>query len=160
MQKCTSIAFETLLETTVTFKNAHVLKNRSNLAAKKLKQSEIRCLTNPLIDECACENLRDEFVAARSELQFVSKKAYHAYYENVEKSIKSDPKAFFKFVDLKKKRVGLPSVMKDEVATTIEAKNFLPNSCRVRTLMTNGCHLILDQMYFQTRFRLDLSNSQ
>jgi hypothetical protein len=73
---------------------------------------------------CACENLRAEFVAARSELQLVSKKTYNAYCENVEKFIKSDPKAFFKFVDLKKNRVGLPSVMKfkDEVATTTEAK--------------------------------------
>jgi hypothetical protein len=44
------------------------------LAAKKFKHSEIRCLTNPHINECACENLRGEFVAARSELQFVSKK--------------------------------------------------------------------------------------
>jgi hypothetical protein len=68
--------------------------------------------------------LRAEFVAARSELQFVSKKTYNAYFENVEKYIKSDPKAFFKFVDLKKNRVGLPSVMKfkDEVATTTETK--------------------------------------
>jgi hypothetical protein len=94
--------------------NVHVLKNRSNLAAKKLKQSKIRCLTNPLIDECACENLRGEFVAARSELQFVSKKNYNAYCENVEKSIKSDPKAFFKFVDLNRTRCGFHTITTDQ----------------------------------------------
>jgi hypothetical protein len=59
-------------------KNVHVLKNRSNLAAKKLKQSEICCLTNPLIDECTlkipmliCVQTSTQICVGPSEHKFV-----------------------------------------------------------------------------------------
>jgi hypothetical protein len=105
-------------------KALHILKNKSNSAAKKMKQSEALCLSDPGINECNCERLRNEFDVARSEYKLVSRNSYEHYRENLESSIKTNTKAFFKYVDLKKNRVGLPSVTKfeEKVATTAEAK--------------------------------------
>jgi hypothetical protein len=71
---------------------SRTLKNKANKAAKKIKISESRCMSNG--DDCGCGRLREDLL------------------EKTERSIKKDPKTFFRFVDLKQKRVGYPSVMK------------------------------------------------
>jgi hypothetical protein len=50
--------------------------------------------------------------------------AYDNYRKGIEGSIKSEPKTFFKYVNLKKNRIGFSSVMKFENknATTNEEK--------------------------------------
>lgn len=101
-----------------------VLKNKSNSAAKKMKRSESACLLNPNIDNCECERLRTEFSAARSEYQLVFHSEYDDFRKGVEDSIKSDPKTFFQYVNLKKNRIGFPSVMifENKTASTNEDK--------------------------------------
>jgi hypothetical protein len=102
----------------------HSLKNKANSAAKKMKQSERHCLLNSSVNECECENLKAAFATARSEYQTAFNNAYDNYRIGIEESIKNDPKIFFKYVNLKKNRVGFPSVMNldDKTASTNEDK--------------------------------------
>jgi hypothetical protein len=85
--------------------------NKETKAAKRLKASEKRCLEGETIDDCECEQLRGEFLSLREQYQLLHGRAYDDYHVGIEKAIKSDPKTFFGYVDLKKKRVGYPSVM-------------------------------------------------
>jgi hypothetical protein len=55
---------------------------------------------------CECEQLRGKFFSIREEYR-----AYDDYRVGIEEALKSDPKTFFGYVDLKKKRVGYPSAM-------------------------------------------------
>jgi hypothetical protein len=105
-------------------KCSRILKNKANKAAKNLKLSESRCMSNGDIDDCECERLRENFVSARSDYQLIHRSAYDDYREKTERSIKKDPKTFFRYVDLKKERVGYPSVMKfgDRKAASNEDK--------------------------------------
>jgi hypothetical protein len=84
-------------------KRSRTLKNKANKAAKKLKPSESLCMSNEDIDDCECERLREDFVSARSDCQLIPRGAYDAYREKTERSIKKDPKTFFRYVDLKKR---------------------------------------------------------
>jgi hypothetical protein len=117
-------------------KGLRVLKNKANSTAKKMKQCESRCLSNPNINNCECEQFRSEFNAARSEYQHVFNSEYDDYRKEIEGSIKTDPKTFFKYVNLKKNRVGLPSVMnfENKTASTNEDKcelfaEFIQRTC-------------------------------
>jgi Reverse transcriptase (RNA-dependent DNA polymerase)/Endonuclease-reverse transcriptase len=92
-------------------KELDCLKNKKAKAAKKSKKSEIRCLEDESIDDCKCEHLREKFSLLREEYQLLHGRAYDDYRAGIEEAIKSDPKTFFGYVDLKKKRVGYPSVM-------------------------------------------------
>jgi hypothetical protein len=74
-----------------------------------MKESERRC-----ISKCDCERLRDGFTALRSTYQERHGFVYDDYRIGIEEEIKTDPKSFFWYVDLKKKRVGYPSVMNFE----------------------------------------------
>jgi hypothetical protein len=71
-------------------KNLNGLKNKTTKAAKKMKESERRCMDDD-ISECGCKRLRA-----------------------IEEEIKTDPRRFFRYVDLKKKRVDYQSVMNFE----------------------------------------------
>jgi hypothetical protein len=81
------------------------LKNKKTKAAKRSKVSEKRCLENETIDDCECEQLRGEFFSLREEYQLMLGRAYDDYSVGIEEAIKNDPKTFFGYVDLKKKRV-------------------------------------------------------
>jgi hypothetical protein len=70
------------------------LKNNKAKASKKSKDSEKRCLKDDAIDKSECKRLREKFVSLREEYQQQHGRAYDA--------IKSDPKTFFGYVDLKK----------------------------------------------------------
>jgi hypothetical protein len=87
------------------------LKNNEAKASKKSKDSENRCLKDDADDNCECKRLREKFVSLREEYQQQHGRAYDDYRAKIEEAIKSDPKTFFGYVDLKKKRVGYPSVM-------------------------------------------------
>jgi hypothetical protein len=47
-----------------------------------------------------CDRLREDFVSARSDYQLIHRGAYDDYREKTERSIKKDPKKFFRYVDL------------------------------------------------------------
>jgi hypothetical protein len=68
-------------------------------------------LKDDAIDNCECERLREKFVSLKEEYQQPHGRAYDDYLARIEEAIKSDPKTFFGFVDLKKKRVAYTSVM-------------------------------------------------
>jgi hypothetical protein len=91
-------------------KSLRSLKNKTNSAAKKMKQSERHCLLNSNVNECECENFRSAFTSARSDYQSAFNNAYDDFRIGIEDSIKNDPKTFFKYVNLKKNR-RFPSVM-------------------------------------------------
>jgi hypothetical protein len=78
--------------------------------AKRSKAIEKRCLEDETIDDCECKQLRGEFLSLREEYQLMHGQAYDNCRVGIEKAIKSEPKTFFGYVDLKKKRVGYPSV--------------------------------------------------
>jgi hypothetical protein len=52
-----------------------------------------------------------DFLSLREEYQLMHGRAYNDYRVGIKEVIKSDPKTFFGYVNLKKKRVGYPSVM-------------------------------------------------
>jgi hypothetical protein len=60
---------------------------------------------------CECDRLQEKFVSLKEEYQQQHGRAYDDYRARIEEAIKSDPKTFFGYVELKNKRVGFPSVM-------------------------------------------------
>jgi hypothetical protein len=76
------------------------LKNNKAKVPKKSKYSEKRCLKDDAINNCEYERLREKFVSLREKYQ---QQHYHA---RIEEAIKTDPKTFFRYVDLKKKCVA------------------------------------------------------
>jgi predicted LPLAT superfamily acyltransferase len=52
--------------------------------------------------KCKYERLREEFVLLREEYQQQHGRAHDDYHARIEEAIKSDPKVFFGYVDLKK----------------------------------------------------------
>jgi hypothetical protein len=93
---------------------AHVpicLKNKNTKAPKRSRASKKRCLAGETIDDCEFAHLRGEFLSLREEYQLMHGRAYDDNRVGIEEVINSDPKTFFGYVDLKKKRVGYPSVM-------------------------------------------------
>jgi hypothetical protein len=87
-------------------KFSRTLKNKANRAAKTYKHCEYRCLTDRDIDNCKCERLREDFVLAidpTTSSYIIHHSAYDDYREKTERSIKKDPKTFFRYVDLKKR---------------------------------------------------------
>jgi hypothetical protein len=74
-------------------------------------QRAARSLKDDAIDNCECKRLREKFVSLREEYQQQHGRAYDDYCARIEEAIKSDPKTYFGYVDLKKKHVGYPSVM-------------------------------------------------
>jgi hypothetical protein len=87
------------------------LKNKKTKAAKRSKASKKQCLEDETNDDCECKQLRGEFFTLREEYLLMYGGAYDDYHVKIEKAIKIDLKTFFGYVDLKKKRVGYPSVM-------------------------------------------------
>jgi hypothetical protein len=81
------------------------LKNKETKTAKRSKVSETRCLEDETIDECECKQLRGEFLSLREEYQLMHGRAYDKFRVGIEEAIKNDPKNFFGYVELKKKRV-------------------------------------------------------
>jgi hypothetical protein len=81
------------------------LKNKKTKAYKK------RCLEDETIDDCECKQLRREFFSLREEYQLMDGRAYDDYRVGIKEAIKSDPKTFFGYVDLRKKLIGYPSVI-------------------------------------------------
>jgi hypothetical protein len=88
------------------------LKIKKTKAVKKMKESERRCMVDNISD-CDCERLRGDFTALRSTYQERRGFAYDDYRIGIEEEIKT-LRVFFRYVDLKKKRVGYPSVMNFE----------------------------------------------
>jgi hypothetical protein len=73
-----------------------------------------RCKTDD-IDICDCERIQKDFTALRTDyFQKHHGRAYDDYRIGIEEDIKTDSKIFCGYVDLKKKRVGYPSVMSFE----------------------------------------------
>jgi hypothetical protein len=58
------------------------------------KASSSACLTM-IIDDCDCEQLRNDFIALRTEYQEHHERAYDGYLIGIEEAIKTDPKNFF-----------------------------------------------------------------
>jgi hypothetical protein len=87
------------------------LKNKETKAGKRSKAREKRCLKDETIDDCEFEQLRREFLSLREEYQLMHGRAYDDYRVGIEEAIKSDPKTFFGYVDLKEKHVGYQSIM-------------------------------------------------
>jgi hypothetical protein len=87
------------------------LKNNKAEASKKSKHIEKRGLKDDAIDNSECKRLREKFVSLREEFQQQHGRAFNDYRARIEGPIKSDPKTFFGYVDLKKKRVGYPTVV-------------------------------------------------
>jgi hypothetical protein len=83
------------------------------------------------IDDCECEHLRGEFLSLRKEYQLMHGRAYDDNRVGIEEVIKSDPKTFYGCVDLKKKRVGYPSVMHVE-------------GCLLKVVPDDICNLFAD----------------
>jgi hypothetical protein len=81
---------------------------------QKMKKSERQCIVDEDISECDCERLRTDFAALRSTYQERHGFAYDNYRIGIQGEIKTEPKSFFKYVDLKKKRVGYTFVMNFE----------------------------------------------
>jgi hypothetical protein len=50
-------------------KELNGLKNKATKAAKKMKESERRCMVDDDISECDCERLRGDFTTLRSTYQ-------------------------------------------------------------------------------------------
>jgi hypothetical protein len=88
-----------------------ILKNKKTKTAKRSKASEKRCLEDETIDDCESEQLRGGFLSLIEEYQLRHGRAYDDYRVGIEEAMKIGPKTFFGYVDLKKKRVGYPSVM-------------------------------------------------
>jgi hypothetical protein len=61
-----------------------------------------------VIDNWECKRLREKFVSLREKYQQQHGRVYDDCRARIEEAIKSDPKTFFGYVDLKKKRVGYP----------------------------------------------------
>jgi hypothetical protein len=126
------------------------LKNKETKAAKRLIASEKRCLEYEKIDDCECEQLRGEFLSLKEQYQLLHGWAYDDYHVGIKKAIKSDPKTFFGYVDLKKKHVGYPSVMHFESrlasGADMTSAIFLLILYNEHTLIMHGCLLIPDQI--------------
>jgi hypothetical protein len=87
------------------------LENKKTKAAKRSKANEERCLEDETIDDCECEQLQGEFLSLTTEYQLMHGRPYDNYHVGIKEVIKIDPKTFFGYVDLKKKRVSYPSVI-------------------------------------------------
>jgi hypothetical protein len=61
------------------------------------------------VSEGRGDRLKEKFVSLKEEYQQHGR-AYDDYHVRIEEAIKSNPKTFFGYVDLKKKRVGYPSL--------------------------------------------------
>jgi hypothetical protein len=113
-------------------KELNRLKNKTTKAAKNMKESEWRCMVDDEISECSYQE-RHGF-------------AYDDYRIGTEQEIKTGPKSFFlRYVDLKKKRVGYPSVMDFEGHSGSGSQEIcdLLRSLWNEHMRTNrGCHRI------------------
>jgi hypothetical protein len=78
-------------------KELNGLKNKTTTkAAKRMKESERRCMFDDDISDCDCEcGLRGDFTALRSTYQERQGLAYDDYRIGIEEDIKTDPKSFF-----------------------------------------------------------------
>jgi hypothetical protein len=110
------------------------LKNKKTKAAKRSEASKND--VDETIDDCECEQLRREFFSLREECQLMRGRAYVNYRVGIENAIKSYPKTFFGYVNLKKKRVGYLVLMTSAIFFLI-----LYNE---HNLMMHGCLLIPD----------------
>jgi hypothetical protein len=71
------------------------MKNKTTKAAKKIKESERRCMVDDDFSECDCERLRGDFTALRSTYQEHHGFAYDDYRIGIEEEIKTDLRSFF-----------------------------------------------------------------
>jgi hypothetical protein len=76
-------------------KELNRLKNKTTKAAKKMKESERRCMVDDDISECDCERLQGDFTALRSTFQKRHGFAFDDYRIGIEEKIKTDHKNFF-----------------------------------------------------------------
>jgi hypothetical protein len=80
------------------------LRNKTTKAARKMKESERRCMVDDDISECDCERLRGDLTGLRSTYQERHGLAYDDYRIGIEEEINTNPKSFFfRYVDLKRK---------------------------------------------------------
>jgi hypothetical protein len=119
------------------------LKNKKIKAAKRSKASKKRCLEDETIDDCECKQLGGEFLSLREDNQLMYGRAYVV----IEKTIKSDPKTFVGYVDLKKKHVGYLSVMHFEgrlASGPDDISNFFADFIQQTYVDDYGCFMIPD----------------
>jgi hypothetical protein len=79
--------------------------------AKRMKESERRCIMDVDIDECDCKELRNDFAALSLIIRDMMDVLTMISVFGIEEDIKTDPNIFFKYVDLEMKLVGPQSVI-------------------------------------------------
>jgi hypothetical protein len=93
-------------------KKLNGLKNKTTKAAEKMKESEQRCMVDDDISECDCEGHRADFTALRSTYQELIMSLFMTIIVlTLNRRLRPTLKVFFRYVALKKKRVGYPSQM-------------------------------------------------
>jgi hypothetical protein len=129
------------------------LNNKKTKAAKRSKASKKRCLEDETIDDCECKQLRGELLSLRGKYQLMhgwDGRTYDDFPVGIEEAIKCDPKIFFGYVDLKKKRVKYPSVIDFEVLchlVLMTSAIFLLILYNEHMLMMYVCLLIPNQIW-------------
>jgi hypothetical protein len=81
------------------------------IAAKKMKESERRCMVDDNISECNCERLQAILLLLEVHIRSVMGLLMTIIVLAFKRRLRPTLRVFFMYVDLKKKRVGYPSVM-------------------------------------------------
>jgi hypothetical protein len=96
-------------------KELNGLKNKMTKAAKKMTESEQRCkVDNDDFSECDCERLRAILLLLELRIRSVKGLLMTIIVLASKKRLRPTLRIFFGYVDLKKKRVGYPSVINFE----------------------------------------------
>jgi hypothetical protein len=95
-------------------KELNGLKNKMTKAAKKMTESEQRCIVDNDFSECDCERLRAILLLLELRIRSVKGLLMTIIVLALKKRLRPTLRIFFGYVDLKKKRVGYPSVINFE----------------------------------------------
>jgi hypothetical protein len=120
---------------------AEWFEEQGNKSCKKDEKSNRRCMIDDGINDCDCERLQDDFNVLRTKYQEHLRRSYDDYRIGIKEAFKTDPKSFFEYVELKKKRVDNPSVMSfvDQPASgSQDICDILRNLSSERMWMTHG----------------------
>jgi hypothetical protein len=94
-------------------KELNGLKNKTTKAAKKMTESEQRCIVDDDFSECDCERLRVILLPLELRIRSVMCMLMTIVVLAL-KRLRPTLRIFFGYVDLKKKRIGYPSVINFE----------------------------------------------
>jgi hypothetical protein len=71
------------------------IEKKTTKVAKRMKESERRCMVDDYISDCNCEGLRGNFTALRSTYQEHQGLVNDDYRIGIEEEIKTNPRSFF-----------------------------------------------------------------